>query len=56
MPKKMASNCHFMAFLRIKASGIDKVTVAVIKANAVPKGIPLPTRASTIGMTETELA
>ena len=56
MPKKMANSCHFIAFLSINASGIDKVTVAVIKAKAVPRGIPLPTNASIIGIIETELA
>lgn len=56
MPKKANNNCHFMAFLRIKASGKDNATVAVIKAKAVPSGIPLPIKASITGKTETELA
>ena len=55
-PKKVTNNCHFIAFLRINASGKDKATVAVIKARAVPTGIPLLIKASIIGKTETELA
>lgn len=55
-PKNVASSGHFMAFFRINASGIDRVTVAVMKANAVPRGIPLPINASTTGITDTELA
>ena len=56
IPKNMASNCHFNNFLSISASGIESVTVAVIKASAVPIGTPFPTRASMMGITLTELA
>lgn len=54
--KKANNNCQFIIFLRIKTLGIDKVTVAVIKAIAVPKGTPLFVRASTIGITLIEFA
>ncbi len=56
MEKKIANSCHFIAFFKIKASGIDNVTVAVMNDNAVPKGIPLSIKTSIIGITETELA
>lgn len=53
---KADNNFQFIAFLRIKSPGIDKVTVAVIKARDVPSGMPLPVIASTTGITLTELA
>ena len=56
MLKNIVKSCQLIAFFRINASGIDKVTVAVIKARAVPRGIPFPTKASIMGITETELA
>ena len=56
MPMNMASNCHLITLFKIKTSGIDKVTVAVIKANAVPNGTPFSTNASIIGITLTEFA
>jgi len=56
IPKKIAKRGQRMTFLSIKASGIERVTIAVIKAKTVPKGAPLPTKASIIGRTLTELA
>ena len=56
MPKNQAKSCHFMIFFKIIDSGTDTVTIAVIKASAVPSGTPLPTNASMTGMTLTELA
>ena len=56
IPKKSAKSCHLITFFRIMDSGIDTVTIAVIKAKAVPKGTPLPTRASITGITLTEFA
>lgn len=53
---KADSNFQLMAFLSIKIPGIDKVTVAVIKASDVPRGTPLPVSASTTGIMLTELA
>ncbi len=55
-PKKSAKSCQRITFFKIMDSGIDTVTIAVIKAKAVPKGTPLPTKASITGMTLTELA
>src|SRR3989339_2162825 len=53
---KADNNFQFMAFLRIKSPGIDKVTVAVMKARAVQSATPLQVIASTTGITLTELA
>jgi len=46
MPKKRASNCHFMTFFKIRPSGMEMVTMAVMNAKAVPRGTPLPTKVS----------
>ena len=50
------SNGSFIAFLRMSASGIERVTVAVIKASAVPRDTPLSTRTSIMGISQTEFA
>lgn len=55
-PKNAARSCFFIIFASISPSGMDMVTVAVMKASAVPIGIPLPTNASIIGTTSTEFA
>ena len=38
--KKMAINFQVITFLSIVASGMDKPTTAIMKAIAVPIGIP----------------
>jgi len=61
MPNKVTTiktdnSFQSIAFFRIKSPGMDKVTVAVMKAKAVPNSTPLLVIASTIGITLTELA
>jgi len=56
IPKNIPKSCHFITFLSIMPSGIETVTIAVINANAVPIGTPLPTNASITGITLTEFA
>jgi len=56
IPKKVKSRGRFISLASIKPSGMEMVTVAVIKASAEPIGTPLLTKASTIGTTPTELA
>ena len=53
---KADKSFQFIAFFKINSPGIDKVTVAVMKAKEVPSGIPLPVIASITGITLTELA
>lgn len=56
MPKNKPKSCQPMTFFKIKPSGMETVTMAVINAKAVPKGTPLPTIASITGITLTEFA
>ena len=42
-PKKIAINFQVITFLSIVASGIESPTTAIIKAMAVPIGIPFCT-------------
>lgn len=56
IPKNQANSCQRITFFRIIDSGMETVTMAVIKAKAVPRGTPLPTKASITGITLTELA
>ena len=56
IPKKAARSCHLITFFNIMDSGIDTVTIAVIKARAVPKGTPFWTNASITGITLIEFA
>ena len=56
IPKNKVNNCHFMIFFNIKACGIDNVTVEVINAKIDPKGTPLLTKTSIIGMILIEFA
>ena len=56
IPKNKPKSCQPITFFKIKPSGTETVTMAVIKAKAVPKGTPLPTIASITGITLTELA
>ena len=53
---KVDNSFQSMALFKIKIPGIDNVTVAVIKASEVPNATPLPVKASTTGITLTELA
>ena len=55
-PKKIPINRQVITFFNIVASGIDKPITAIIKAMAVPSGIPLATKTSTIGTTLAGLA
>lgn len=56
IPKNIANNFQLIAFFKINASGMENVTVAVMKANAVPSGTPLSIKASITGITLTEFA
>lgn len=47
--KNTAISRHVITFFRRVASGSDKPTTAIIKAIAVPKGIPFATKTSIIG-------
>ena len=48
-PKKMAISLNVITFLSNMASGRDKPTTPIIKAMAVPIGIPLATNTCTMG-------
>lgn len=56
MPKNVRRSGNFITFRKINASGIERVTVAVMNANAVPRDIPFSMRTPTIGMTLSEFA
>lgn len=47
--KNMPINFHVITFFKSIASGRDNPTTPIIKAIAVPKGIPLATKTSTTG-------
>lgn len=47
----MSNNFVFMTFLRMRNSGRDKPTTAIINANHVPNGTHLAINAWTIGIT-----
>ena len=47
--KKIPINLQVITFLSIVASGIDKPMTAIIKAMAVPSGMPFATKTSIIG-------
>ena len=49
VPKNMAISFHVITFLSIVASGNDRPTTAIIKAMAVPRGMPLATNTSIMG-------
>ena len=49
--KKKTNNFIENTFLSIMASGRDKPAMAIIKAKAVPKGIPLTVKAKAMGTT-----
>lgn len=56
VPKKIPINRQVMTFFNNVASGSDKPTTAIIKANAVPTGIPLATKTSITGTIPAALA
>ena len=45
MPKNINKSFNFIILFKIKASGKESPTVAIIKAKAVPIGIPLAIKA-----------
>ena len=47
-PKKMPINRQVIIFFNMVASGMDRPIMAIIKAMAVPSGIPLATNTSTM--------
>ena len=51
IPKNIANNCRLITFFKIKASGREIPTIAIIKASAVPIGTPFATSDSIMGMT-----
>ena len=55
-PKKMAINFTVITFLSKSASGKDNPTTAIMKAMAVPMGIPLATNTCTTGKMPAALA
>lgn len=50
IPINIANNFGFNTFLSIIISGTDKAVTAIIKAKAVPTGIPLSIKTATRGM------
>lgn len=56
VPKKMPMRRQVMTFFSKVASGRDKPTTAIIKAMAVPNGMPLATKTSTTGTIPAALA
>ena len=56
VPKNTPIRRHFITFLRSVASGKDNPTTAIIKAKAVPTGIPLATKTSITGTIPAALA
>lgn len=51
IPKNIRSSLIFITFLRIRNSGKDKPTTAIINASHVPSGIHFAMSACTMGMT-----
>lgn len=51
IPKNASNNLIFITFLRMRNSGSDNPTTAIIKAKPVPRGIHFAMSACTIGMT-----
>ena len=47
-PKKMPINRQVITFYSMVASGMERPMMAIIKAMAVPSGIPLATNTSTM--------
>lgn len=56
VPKKIPMSRHVMTFFSNVASGNDKPTTAIMKAMAVPRGIPLATNTSMMGTMPAALA
>ena len=56
VPKNMPMSRHVITFLSSVASGSDNPTMAIIKAMAVPSGMPFATNTSIIGTIPTALA
>ena len=54
--KKIRMRRHVMAFFSMVASGSDSPTTDIMKAMAVPKGMPFATNTSTIGTMPAALA
>ena len=54
-PKNIAMSCNFIARLKITASGKLKAAVAIINANAVPKGTPFLNKTTAIGTIAAQL-
>jgi len=54
--KKINKSLSFITFFKIKNSGKDNPTTAIINANQVPSGIHFAIKAWTIGMTLVEFA
>ena len=50
MPKKIARSLGFNTFLSIIISGNDSAVTAIIKAKAVPMGIPFSIKTATKGI------
>lgn len=55
-PKKIPIKRHVITFFNKVASGSDNPTTAIIKASAVPTGIPLATKTLIMGTTPGALA
>ncbi len=56
VPKKIPMSRHVMTFFRRVASGSDNPTTAIMKAMAVPRGMPLATNTSIMGTMPAALA
>lgn len=55
IPKKAAINESFMVRLKIIASGILRAAIAIMKARAVPSGIPFWKRTTATGTIAAQL-
>ena len=55
-PKKIPTSRHVITFFKSVASGNDNPTTAIIKAMAVPRGMPLATKTSMTGTMPAALA
>lgn len=55
-PKNIPINLHFMTFFNNVASDNDKPTTAIMKASAVPTGMPFATKTSITGTIPAALA
>lgn len=55
-PKKIPIKRHVITFFNNVASGSESPTTAIIKASAVPMGIPLATKTSITGTIPAALA